>query len=124
MISTLTNDEVNGPALCGFYKTKMVRRGPFIPVRIFRLCACSIGGFKEHEHTGLCDRHPLPTAQVNGKHAYIDEVWGKATFLRKISKAAYDYLLADIIWCEKNAPKEPKAAPQKVVNLNEVKPLF
>lgn len=96
-----------------------------VPIRVFRECSCSVGGFTEHEWTGLCDRHPKPNAVlVNGARESLDPIWAKATWLTKITKAVYDYMLADSAWCDKHAPGDPKATPTRAVDLNKAKPIF
>ena len=99
--------------------------GASVPVLISRLCLCTPGGSTEHEWTDVCDRFPQPpSAKVNGKPAYIEEVWDRAPWLVPISRAQYDFMLADAIWCEAHAASDPKANPNRAADLNLAKPIF
>ncbi len=124
MARHLTQEQTNGPPLVGHYKTRLVKGGVMIPVHIRRRCTCSIGGYVDHEHTNLCDRWPLADALVNGKPAYLDEVWERAVWLVRIARAEYEAMLADIIWCEQYAPADPKANVGRSVDLNQADPIF
>lgn len=121
----MTPSEIHGPAIVGAYKVRLVAGGVYVPVLIYRSCVCTIGGDVEHEWTDLCDRFPQPpVAKINGKAAYLKETWDRALWFFPISREQYDFMLADAIWCEQNAPDDPKANPERAADLNLVKPIF
>lgn len=121
----MSSTEIDGPAIAGCYKSKMVKGGVFVPILIYRICRCTIGGSVDHDWTDLCDRFPQPpAAKVNGKPDYIDEVWDRAPWLIPISQEQYDFMLADAIWCEEHAAGDPKANPNRAADLNLAKPIF
>jgi hypothetical protein len=121
----MTLKEIDGPAIAGCYKTRIVKGGVYVPVLIYRVCCCTIGGSVDHEWTDLCDRFPQPpAAKLNGKPGYLNEVWGRAQWFLPISREQYDFMLADAIWCEQYAADDPKANPERAVDLNLAKPIF
>jgi len=117
--------DINSPPVPGFFKTRMVKGGIFVPIRVARLCTCSVGDFKQHEWSEACDRYPQElTAFVNGRRAYLEEVWARLIFLQEIDQAEYNFMLKDAIWCEENAPEDPKANPTRAINRNKIKSIF
>ncbi len=60
---------VYGEPKVGFFKVRVVARGPWVPARIFRLCHCTVNGGdggQGHDWAGTCDRYP-PLRAVVGK---------------------------------------------------------
>lgn len=101
----------------GYYKTKLVRGGPWVPARIWWEPPLD-------PVTGeLLDRPPMLLAERAGKPVDPYELWPHVAG-REISEAEYRYLVDDAAWCQEWAPHEPQARPRERVDLNELQPLF
>lgn len=104
----------------GYWLIRRVKGGPWIPARIW---------FERHpEHSA-----PEPWengenrilgvfAEVNGKPASPMSVWH--TRGRPIDAREYGFLLQDIEWVEAYAPHDPKANPDKRVDLSQAEMPF
>lgn len=106
----------------GTYRIRLVKDGPWVPVRIFRPCYCTLGGEEMHDWSPSCDRYLPLYALVNG-----DEWWWPGSAwpsCREISRAEYDYLVAVAEHARGHDPKAPEAKPRKAVDLAEMPPIF
>lgn len=87
---------------CGYFKTKLVKDGPFVPVHIF--------------WRGPKDEHGRPTGDeemvclVNGKEADVLETWTRVAD-RPIQLAEYEYLVNLGKYAKEHDSREPLANP-------------
>lgn len=99
----------------GFFKTRLVRGGPYVPARIFREPAVD-------PLTGeVMERPCLLQAEIAGRACDPERVWH---FAWPIEEAEYRYLVATAAWAERHAPSEPAANPGRAIDLNDLPPLF
>lgn len=108
----------------GFYKCKLVKGGPWVPVRL----AMSIA--KDPITGEQLDRSPrlvgwiggmeLP-AIVGGRERDIEDLW---SWLHEIDEVEHAYLLRAGAWAQEHAPHLPEANPLEPIDLNELEPLF
>lgn len=101
----------------GFYKTRMVRRGPFVAARI--------------GHERRPERPEIWHAEVNGKvvgtpgpNMHTEEIERIMLFGEPITEQEYRFLLADSQWAAKNAPDDPAANPHREIDFNKISPEF
>jgi len=106
----------------GTYRTRLIKHGPWVPVRIFRACACTIGGEILHDWSPRCDRYPPIRALVDGQEWWAPlDIWNRC---RPISEAEYRYLVAVAEHARDHDPGAPEAKPRRAVNLGEMPPIF
>lgn len=106
----------------GTYKIRLVKGGPWVPVKVWRPCQCTISGPDEHAWQETCDRFaPLQALQDGHRKADLEKIW---PYLREITESEYEFLAADGQWCRDHAPQEPAANPTKAIDLNKMDPLF
>lgn len=100
----------------GYWLIRVVSGGPWVPARIWYE--------RNPEHS-----EPEPWANgenrilgifaaINGKQADPMRVWH--TKGRPIDENEYHFLLRDAAWIAANAPRDPKAQPDKKVDLSQV----
>ena len=100
----------------GFYQRRLVRGGPFVPVRIW--IDQEIGD--DGELTGP----PTYRAEVNGRPARIEYQWPWCAD-EPIAEADYRYMIDRARWAEHHGPNDPAADPGKPVDwLNMPPPDF
>lgn len=110
----------------GFFKTRLVRNGPWVGARIFLTpCYCTINGgddSEEHVWDDTCDRFPTPrlSAEINGRPANMDRVW---MFGTDITEKEYNFLMDSAKWDRENDPDSPYVTPDKPVNIHKAKPI-
>lgn len=97
-------DEVAKPRP-GYYQTKLVRNGPWVPAFIQEVVS----------------KRLRYACQVGNDPADPYEVWPMVAGHR-ISVARYRYLLAEGEWCRKHAPEEPAADPKQAIDVGKMKP--
>lgn len=111
MLGVLGDDvpQVDEPQV-GWFKRKMVRHGPWVPVRIWLYQpiedGCLVGDAKLQ-------------AEVNGKMASAEQEWTHV-MSHPISEAIYNYMTKDIDWAVTYSPDEPKANPYEAVDWQRV----
>lgn len=110
----------------GFFKTRLVRNGPWVSARIFLTpCQCTVNGGdeeKDHPWQESCDRiiRPKLSAEINGRPANITRVW---EFSTDCTKAEFEYLTRVSKWDRENDPDSPYVTPNKAIDLNKTKPI-
>ena len=110
----------------GYFKTKLVRNGPWLGARVFKtLCTCTINGGDEsleHDWNLLCDRYPNPTlsAELDGKPAQFYRVWTTGT---EIDETEFNYLTGISKWDRQNDAFSPYVTPHQPININKTKPV-
>ncbi len=101
----------------GYYRTKLVRGGPWCAIRIWH------GPPADPETGELLDRSPRWQATLNEQECDIDAVW-PFVIDRQISKPEYDYLIALSRHAKTWAPEMPEATPTKPIDFNKTRPVF
>lgn len=110
----------------GFFKTKLVKNGPFVGARIFKtLCQCTVNGGDEeikHPWEESCDRFPKPelSAEIDGRPAHITRVW---EFSTEVDEKEFNYLTSSAKWDRQNDPDSPYVTPDKAIDINKIKPV-
>jgi len=103
--------------VAGFYKTRLVRGGPWCPVRIWH-------GPSFDPATGeWCARSHAWRACLNGEQVDIWRVWPGCSG-RPIGEAEYRYLRAVGAHATAHEPDMPEARPWMPVDLGAMRPLF
>lgn len=100
----------------GFYQIKLVKKGPFIPVRIWDHIA-------ERDEAGDLMEDEGLRCQIDGEEANPYEQWvyfGN----NPITEAEYNFMVADSAHAKKYRPDDAKATPRKAISLSEMKSIF
>lgn len=100
----------------GFYRTRVVKGGPFVPVAIWI----------EQEldpDTGQLLSDERVVATVNGQPKDPESIW-QWCCAHPISEEDYRYYSAYGKWAEEWAPDDPAANPRREVDLNKLEPAF
>jgi hypothetical protein len=103
--------------VAGFYKGRMVRNGPWVPIRIWH------GPTRDPETGEELDRSWHWQAERLGVEIDVFIVWPYCAGHR-IEQAEYDYLLADHRWAVANNPDDPAARPRDAIDHHAMKPVF
>ena len=98
----------------GFWMIKLVKRGPEVPAAIVLA-----PGMEERVGPPLKSWY---VAFISGEPCAVDSVW--FTRGREITRAEYDYQVADQRWCRENAPHLPKADPTVPIDPMKILPPF
>lgn len=117
--------DLNRP-LTGYYKTKLVKGGPFVPARIFRNCCCTVNGGDDnigHPWRMSCDRFPQLRAEVDGQARDPFQIWSWVA-KHPITEAEFRYMTDMRDWAEENAPALPEADPRTPVDIDSIPPMF
>jgi hypothetical protein len=99
----------------GLFKLRLVRRGPWLPARIW-WCDHEPG-----EPDNLLDTGPILVAEIAGQAADPLEVWEHG---QRIEQVEYNHRLKVVVWATMHAPQEPEAKPNERVDLRKHPPLF
>lgn len=106
----------------GTYRIRRAKGAVWVPVLIYRPCACTINGPDEHLWQDDCDRYPPLTALVDGWEEVAPmSVWNNC---RPISRADYDHMVATHAWAREHSPDHPDANPTRPVNLGGMRSIF
>jgi len=101
---------------CGFYRRRIVKDGPFVPVR-----------FWLHQQidrvTGELTEDERLRCQVNGQEIIgadnIEQQWVYCAN-HPISEAEFAFMCARADWAEEHAPNDPHAQPQLAIDWDTV----
>jgi hypothetical protein len=107
----------------GYFSTRLVKGGPLVCARIWRPCACTVGGGDgnvPHDWTPACDRWQDLVAEIDGHGCPVDAVWQYAGF---IDKSDYEFMRDAAAWDRLNDPDSPHANPRQAVDLRQMKPI-
>jgi hypothetical protein len=93
---------------CGWFKVQMVRRGPYVPARIWL-------HQEVDPETGelACDERFV--CEVNSQEKDVAWWWSKMC-RHPISQAEFNYLIAKREWAEEHSPHEPAVNPSQPVD--------
>lgn len=96
--------------VAGLYKMRLVRNGPWVPVRIWFAPSCDPATGEE------CDRSPHWQAEINGQPC--DSIWSAwpSCSGRPIDEADYHFMLA--------GNKEAQTKPLMPINLRAARSIF
>jgi hypothetical protein len=103
--------------VAGFYKSRMVRGGPWVPIRIW--LAPSTDPVTGEE----LDRSPTWHAERLGREIDVDLVWPYCA-AHPIEESEYRFLLADHKWAVEHDPDAPQASPRSPIDHMKTKPIF
>ena len=110
----------------GFYRTRLVKGGPWVAARIFRTCCCTIGGGDMnviHDWTPDCDRFPRLRCEVAGRERDAAEAW-PSLLGNPIPESEWRYLRDGAEWDRRFNPVSPHARPTEPIDLNRMPSLF
>ncbi len=102
----------------GYWMIRLAKGAPEVPACIEYEQTTHEPGNPEN----VMERSAVLTARIRGEVVPIDRVWLRRG--RTITKAEHDFQVADARWAERHAPAEPKANPDKPIDLNKLKPVF
>lgn len=102
-------------AVPGLYKTRLVRKGPWVTVKI--------RAPERDPETGelLEDDHPY--CEIDGKPADVARAW-PFCLANPIDEPEFKRLRALREWAMKNAPDDPYANPTKPIDLNKAPTMY
>jgi hypothetical protein len=106
----------------GYFKVRLVKRGPWMPARLERDCTCTVnGGVDEEVHAWIdtCDRHQRLRGEIDGMTVAVDRVW---MWGEEITQAEHDYLVSSNEWDRENDATSPAARPREAIDLNTINP--
>lgn len=103
----------------GFYKMRLVKGGPWVPVVIWRPCPIE----PNPETFQGIDRYPRLQCRVAGREADPVETFISCSD-KVIPVHEYHYLLDSYGWAIENAPEAPEANPYRAIDLGAMPSLF
>lgn len=106
-----------GQPIAGYYRMRLVRGGPFVPVRIY------FGPSFDPATGEWCDRSHFWRAILDGEQADIWRVW-PACSGRPICEGDYRYMRAMSAHARAHEPGLPQANPTAPINLGAMRALF
>jgi hypothetical protein len=100
----------------GYWLVRLVGDGPEVPAALIYEQTLH----EPLEPENVMDRSPQLVAYLAGRVVSWREVWERRG--RPISRAEYDFQLADLRWAQAHAPAEPKASPTRPIDLKVAPP--
>lgn len=98
--------EITDDVQSGWFKRRLVKSGPWVPVRIWLYQPIEDGELVG-DAKWQCD--------MNGQYADAEDQWPWVC-QNPITEAEYNYMTANIAWAAENAPDEPAANPRQAVD--------
>ena len=105
--------------VAGYYKTRRVRRVPWIGVRLWLDTDRHEPGNPENK----LDRSPVWRAELDGLEVELDKVWPWAKLI-VIDRDEHRFLLADATHARAHRPDSPEANPTKAVDVSTMPAIF
>jgi hypothetical protein len=101
------NPPITHEPQCGWFKRKLIKGGPWVPVAIYLISPTDEDGNLDGPEEMRC--------YVNGKAADPEDQW---TYVadKPITLQEFDYLVDLAGWAKKNDDREPLANPTKKIN--------
>lgn len=93
----------------GFYKLSLAKGAPDVGALIYTPCPIEMNP----EFWNYLDRPQHLCAMINGQDVDVWRVGERAA--ERITRAEYDYLIADRAWAAQNEPESPEANPYRAV---------
>lgn len=121
-VSTEIRPDLNKPEP-GTYRIRKAKGGVYVPVLIYRPCACTVNGPDEHFWIESCDRYSRELLALLDGWEVVPaiEVWN---YCRPIKREDYDHLVATHSWARSYAPDHPDANPKRRIDLTKMPPIF
>jgi len=104
-------EHVTAEPIAGFYQTRLVKGGPWVPVRLW------FGPPLDPHFPRLLDRAPCWQACANGRRFDVDRLWPWCA-RHPISRSRYRYLIARHRWAVRWNPAMPEADPYRPIDPN------
>lgn len=101
----------------GFYRGRMVKNGPWVPIRIWYQFPLDPVTGEELDRSGEWKALRL------GQEIHPLDVWPFCSSER-ISESEYEFLLADHQWHAAYDPDAPQARPRDPINLRSMNPVL
>lgn len=103
----------------GFYKTRLIRNGPFVPARVWmnETEKDDAGDYLDDQ----CLMMSIDGERVNGQHMGEKYLW---MYGNPIDKAEYDFMRADSDHAKEYRPEDAKANPRRSIDLANSKSVF
>lgn len=98
---------ITGEPQCGFFKRRLVKGGPWVPVHIWIERELDDAGELLSDEQIMCS--------VDGRIADVEAHWSYAC-AKPISEAEFDYLARLSTYAKARDPREPLANPRKKIN--------
>jgi hypothetical protein len=104
----------------GLYQTRLVKGGPWVPVEIVRLCACTVNGTThnvDHEWQPSCDRFSRELrCTVDGQ---VDDIWRYWPHVarHRLDRESFDLLVETIAYERRHLPGSPYHTPRQPADL-------
>lgn len=99
---------IHGHPEAGWYKRRLVKGGPIVAARIWIHSPID-------PETGELIGPEIFLCEVAGQARDAQEEWTWLAY-DPISKAQYDYLVADAAWARRNKPDDPAANPRQPID--------
>ena len=114
----LKRDMRENVPMAGHYKTRLVRDGPFVAVRIW-LAVTPDPDYPDN----VMDRSPQWHALADGKEYDVLRLWPWCA-KHPIAEPDYRWMLDAAAWDRKYVSNAPAAQPFEPVDLGRMKPIF
>jgi hypothetical protein len=103
-------DAITEEAQCGWYKTRLVKGGPFVPARIY---------LEQHVDatTGELLQDEVMHCEIGGRAADVEEKWLHLAH-EPITEDEFEYLTAVAMHAAWHDPSQPQAKPRKPVDFS------
>ncbi len=98
---------------CGYFRRRLVRGGPWVPVAIWME--------QPLDEDGELIGPEIMRAAVNGKAADPVDIWSYVAG-EPITLEEYRHLVRTAKWAQEHAPGAPEARPSKAIDLLRVEP--
>ncbi len=108
--------DINEPQV-GYYRRRLVRRGMWVAARIW----WEYGEVDEESGHKMAD--DVLHCLVNGKkrNPYTEWLW---LAKEPITEAEYRFMVDDTVHAEEHRPDDPKAHPEKPIDVSKMKSIF
>ena len=104
-----------GDPQAGYYRRKLVKGGPWVPVAIWVV--------QETDEDGLLVDDERTVCLVDGKPADAEETWSYCC-MNPIEEDAYKHRIKYGEWATEWHPTAPEANPRRAIDLNKADPVF
>lgn len=106
----------------GFYRRRLVKDGPWVPVRIKPWPLVNDDGEPIDREDARCFvSWPPLRCFVDGQER---DVWDQWPFLHPITEAEFRYMTDTAAWARQYAPHDPTANPKRPIDINRLPPVF
>ena len=99
---------VNEEPECGWFKTRLVKNGPYVPARIWMYQPTDA-------ETGELVADEIMQAEINGAFANPISAWERLC-AHPITEQEWQYMTATVTWAKDHAPDHPLSDPSKPID--------